>query len=354
MKILFMIPYPEGTAPSQRFRFEHYLGELVKNGYQVTVSPFMGHKTWSVLYKPGYYIFKTFGILKGYLRRTRDVIRAINYDYIFIHREAAPLGPPIIEWIIARLWRKKIIFDFDDAIWIPNASEHNPFVHRLKRYKNTQDIIKWSFKVSCGNPYLQDFAGRLNKNAVFNPTVIDTNYYQPGKFSKKTSKFVIGWTGSHSTMQYLDFVVPLIKKLEKELDFEFHVISDNNPSFSFESLRFKKWNKETEIEDLAQFDIGLMPLTDDKWAKGKCGFKALQYLALEIPAVVSPVGINSTIVTDGENGFLCSGIDEWEKTIRMLYNDKVLLDKMRKSTRRIVEDKFSVNAHRNTFLQLFN
>ena len=354
MKILFIIPYPEGTAPSQRFRFEQYFEDLIINGHQYTVSPFMGRNTWSVLYKPRKYLFKTFGILKGYLRRGRDIFRAWRYDFIFIHREAAPLGPPVFEWVMAKCFRKKIIFDFDDAIWIPNSSEHNFFVNRLKRYKNTQDIIRWSYRISCGNPYLQEYASQFNQHAVFNPTVIDTAYYVPGKYAKKTSKFVIGWTGSHSTMQYLDSIVPLIRKLEKELDFEFHVISDKAPSFDCLSLIFKKWNKATEIEDLQQFDIGLMPLTDDKWAMGKCGFKALQYLALEIPAVISPVGINSTIVTHGENGFLCSTIDEWEITIRKLYHDKILVSEIKKRTRKVVEEKFSVNAHRNTFLHLFD
>ena len=348
-----MIPYPEGTAPSQRFRFEHYFKDLIKEGHQITVSPFMGRNTWAVLYKPGNYIFKTFGILKGYLRRTRDVLRALRYDFVFIHREAAPLGPPAIEWVIAKLLKRKVIFDFDDAIWIPNSSEHNPFVDKLKRYKNTQDIIKWSKKVSCGNPYLQHYALQFNQQAVFNPTVIDTDYYVPGKYLKKTTKFVIGWTGSHSTMPYLNVLLPLIRKLEQELDFEFHVISDSTPAFTCQSLHFKKWNKETEIEDLSQFDIGLMPLTDDKWAKGKCGFKALQYLALEIPAIVSPVGINSTIVTDGENGFLCSSLMEWEKAIRKFTTDKEFLQQMKKRTRKIVEEKFSVHAHRSTFLHLF-
>ena len=353
MKILFIIPYPVGTAPSQRFRFEQYFKDLAESGHEVTVSPFMGPNTWSVLYKPGFYIFKTFGILKGYLRRTWDVLRAWQYDFIFIHREAAPLGPPLFEWIMAKCYRKKIIFDFDDAIWIPNSSEHNFFINRLKRYKNTRDIIKWSYKVSCGNPYLQDYARQFNKNAVFNPTVIDTTYYVPGKYSKKTTKFVIGWTGSHSTMQYLDSIVPLIRKLETEMVFEFHVISDKTPSFSCQSLRFRKWNKATEIEDLQQFDIGLMPLTDDKWAKGKCGFKALQYLALEIPAVVSPVGINSSIVSNGENGFLCSSIEEWESTIRKLYYDRELLNKIKKKTRKVIEEKFSVVAHRESFIAMF-
>jgi glycosyltransferase involved in cell wall biosynthesis len=351
MQILFITPYPEGTAPSQRFRFEHYFKELEAQGHSYTVSSFMGPKTWKVLYQPGHNLFKVSGIIKGYLRRLRDLFRIHHYDYVFIHREAAPLGPPVFEWLIARLMKKKIIYDFDDAIWIPNASEHNPIVYRLKRYRNTEDIIRWSHTVSCGNYFLRDFALQFNTHAVFNPTVIDTAYYVPQKVTK--NKFVIGWTGSHSTLQYLSLVIPVLERLEKEMEFEFHVISDRAPSFKLDSLVYKKWNKATEIHDLLQFDIGLMPLTDDKWANGKCGFKALQYLALEIPALVSPVGINRSIVTDGENGFYCSDEKQWEEAIRLLHGNKALIEKIKINTRKVVEEKFSVNAHRRTFLQLF-
>ncbi|MEP7265408.1 MAG: glycosyltransferase family 1 protein [Bacteroidota bacterium] len=353
MKVLFIIPYPEGTAPSQRFRFEHYFKELEAQGHSYTVSSFMGPNTWRILYQPGHNLLKASGIIKGYFRRLRDLFRVHKYDYVFIHREASPLGPPVFEWMIARLWKKKIIYDFDDAIWIPNASEHNPIVYRLKRYKNTEDIIRWSDTVSCGNPFLVDFASGFTKHAVFNPTVIDTSYYLPKPASAKNGKFVIGWTGSHSTLQYLNRILPVIQKLEKEFEFEFHVISDKAPSFTTKSLVYKKWNKATEITDLQQFDIGLMPLTNDKWAKGKCGFKALQYLALEIPALVSPVGINTSIVTDGMNGYYCSEEIEWEVAIRKLYLDKNLINVLKKNARKIVEEKFSVNAHRKTFMQLF-
>ena len=352
MKILFITPYPEGTAPSQRFRFEHYFKLLESQGHSYKVSSFMGPRTWKVLYQPGHLLFKSSGIIKGYFRRLRDLFRVHRFDYVFIHREAAPLGPPVFEWMIARIFGKKIVYDFDDAIWIPNASEHNPIVYRLKRYRNTENIIRWSSVVSCGNPFLKDFASGFNSQTVFNPTVIDTSYYVPSR-KMPNSRFVIGWTGSHSTMQYLSLVKPVIEKLEKEFDFEFHVISDKEPDFSMKSLIFKKWNKETEIQDLVQFDVGLMPLTDDKWAKGKCGFKALQYLALEIPALVSPVGINTSIVTHGSNGFYCTSAEEWEQNLRMLLSNRSLIEKLKQNTRKIVEDQFSVNAHRSTFLSLF-
>jgi glycosyltransferase involved in cell wall biosynthesis len=353
MNILFITPYPEGTAPSQRFRFEHYFKDLDKQGHSYTVSSFMGPNTWRILYRPGHNLLKVSGIIKGYIRRLRDLLRVHKYDFVFIHREAAPFGPPVFEWLIAKVWKKKIVYDFDDAIWIPNASEHNPIVYRLKRYRNTEDIIQWSHAVSCGNPYLCEYAVQFNSNIVYNPTVIDTTYYLPSEVKAKSNKFVIGWTGSHSTLQYLSQVVPVLEKLEKELDFEFHVISDKAPSFNMKSLVYKKWKKETEIEDLLQFDIGLMPLTDDKWAKGKCGFKALQYLALEIPALVSPVGINTAIVTEGENGFYCTDAAQWEEAIRKLINDRSLIAKFKMDARKIVEEKFSVKAHRKTFIELF-
>ena len=198
-----------------------------------------------------------------------------KYDRIFIHREAMPVGPPLFSFIVAKVLKKKIIYDFDDAIWIPNSSESNRFFSFLKRHSNTRSLCKWSTKVSCGNEYLCNYAKNYNENVVYNPTTIDTEHYHNITKDHDISPVInIGWSGTHSTIQYLNHIVPVIEKLEAEFDFEFIVISDLNPDFKLKSLKFIPWNKSKEIEDLLRFNIGLMPLENDKWAQGKCGFKA--------------------------------------------------------------------------------
>jgi glycosyltransferase involved in cell wall biosynthesis len=225
----------------------------------------------------------------------------------------------------------------------------------LKRYKNARNLCAWSHKVSCGNRFLREYALRHNPRSFYNPTVIDTSVYRaPAVRENGKRPFVVGWTGSHSTLRYLDEILPVLARLENDLDFRFHVISDARPRTSLRSLVFMPWSKATEVEDLLTFDVGVMPLADTPWARGKCGFKALQYLALGIPALVSPVGVNTEIVTHGVNGFHCAAPGEWAECIRKLAGDAALRERLRAACRQVVVERFSVDSNRANFLTLFS
>lgn len=356
MKILFLIPYPHGEAPSQRFRFEQYQNFLIEAGYQVFTQSFWDNKTWSILYAKGSELNKIFGLIKGLGRRVNLIFRLKKIDYVFIHRECLPIGPPIIEWIIAKVFKKKIIYDFDDAIWIPNTSTENRFSAFLKLHTKVYSICKWSYKVSCGNNFLADYSRRFNSSSIINPTTIDTiELHNPNRFNKrKTSMVTIGWTGTHSTLAYLNPILPVIEQLEKLHRIRFVIIADKEPSFQTAALEFIRWNKATEIEDLMQFDIGIMPLTDDIWSQGKCGFKALQYMSLEIPTVASPVGVNNNIIDQGTNGFLCATQEDWMNTISRLILDEQLRALVGKKGREKVIKYYSVESNKRNFLSLFS
>ena len=354
-RILFLVPYPESQAPSQRFRFEQYFSHLIENEIRFDIHPFLDAHTWSILYKPGRSLRKISGILRGFARRIGLLFSLAQYDFVFIHRETAPLGPPFFEWVIAKIFRKKILYDFDDAIWLANTSEVNSLAAKVKWHGKVASICKWSYKVSCGNAYLCEYANRFNKNVILNPTTIDTvNLHSPILFGKKENpKTIVGWTGTHSTLQYLKDIVPVLARLQKELDFEIQVISNQEPGLGLNNLIFVPWNKKTEIEDLSKFDIGIMPLTDDKWSKGKCGFKALQYMSLEIPAVISPVGVNTRIVENGVNGFLCTTPEDWYQSLKTLIENIELRKKIGKNGRQKVINEYSVISNKDYFLSLF-
>ena len=296
------------------------------------------------------------GILGGFARRLVLLFSVPKYDFVFIHREAAPVGPPVFEWLIARVLRKKIIYDFDDAIWLANTSEANKIAAGVKWHHKVADICKWAYKVSCGNAYLANYAQQFNPQAIVNPTTIDTvHLHNQVRDQAVPGRLVIGWTGTHSTMKYLDQIVPVLARLEAEgLEFEFRVISNQPPGLPLQSLVYLPWRKETEIADLLGFHIGLMPLEDDLWAKGKCAFKALQYMALGIPPLVSPVGMNTEVVQHGQNGFVCATAPEWEASLRRILADAGLRQQLGAAARATIEQRYAVVANTPNFLALFS
>lgn len=354
IKILFLFPYPSGTAASQRFRFEQYFEFLEQCGFEYDCKPFLSDSTWKILYLPGRFIQKGLAILKGILNRFLLLFKLRKYDFIFIHREATPIGPPFFEYFAAKWFNKKIIYDFDDAIWIPNASESNRFFSFLKGYSNVKWICKWSFKVSCGNEYLCDFARQFNSNVVYNPTTIDTENLHKQIKNQTDEPLVIGWTGSHSTIRYIYALYPVLQRLAEKHTFIFKVISDLPPDESLPNLEFVKWNKSTEIEDLLNFHVGVMPLVNDKWSSGKCGFKALQYMALGIPAVVSPVGVNTRIVDHQINGYICETESEWFHALDVLLSNAEKRTELAQNTRKKIIDHYSVLSNKSNFLSLFD
>lgn len=354
MKVLFIAPYPTAEAPSQRFRYEQYFQLMEKEGMTYETSTFIDKRAWKVLYKPGHFFQKLAALIRGYGRRIGNIFSLSKYDVVFIHREASPFGPPLFEWLIAKVFKKYTIFDFDDAIWIPNASENNSNLTMLfKRFRNTEDICKWVSVISVGNKHLAEYASRFNKNIIVNPTTIDTDQHHNVVKQHENTTFVIGWTGSHSTLKYLNEIFPVLEKLEQKLNFEFHVIADVPPKFQLKSMRFVKWRKESEIEDLLKFNIGIMPLPDDIWSKGKCGFKALQYMALGIPAIVSNVGVNAEIVDHEVNGYVCKNGTDWEKYLEMVILNPKIVTELSLHTRAKIVDNYSVKSNSRNFLSLF-
>lgn len=354
-KILFLTPYPHGQAPSQRFRFEQYLPALTAAGHTYRLVSFLSPATWVILYKPGRALAKAAGIAAGFGRRLGLLARVPAYDFVFIHREAAPLGPPVLEWLIAKVLRKKIIYDFDDAVWLPNTSEANRMAAGLKWHHKVASICRWAYKNSCGNTYLAAYARQFNPRSLVNPTTIDTEHlHNQVRDQAAPGRLVIGWTGTHSTLKYLDQLVPVLAQLEAEgLDLEFRVISNQPPALPLRSLVFVPWRKDTEIADLLAFHVGLMPLEDDLWAKGKCAFKALQYMALGIPALVSPVGMNTEVVQNDHNGYVCTTAADWEMRLRQLLADSGLRQRLGVAARATVVAHYSVRANTANFLGLF-
>jgi glycosyltransferase involved in cell wall biosynthesis len=350
-KLLILAPYPIHCAPSQRFRFEQYLPELEKE-LDIESHSFIDMELWNALYKDGRFAYKAIKMLQAFVRRKMLFLKIAKCDYLFIHREVAQVGPPIFEWIIAKILRKKFIYDFDDAIWIPNYSESNAKFQRLKAYWKVRYIMKWAHTITAGNQYLANFALQYNSNVIILPTTIDMDYHKSSE--KEPNEIVIGWTGSHTTVHYLNFLTPVLKKLAEKHLFKFRVISNQAPEFELENLDFVKWNKESEIEDLSKIDIGVMPLVEDQWSSGKCGFKALQYMSLGIPTVLSPVGVNEEIVEHNKTGFLVTDADAWISILSNLIEDKALRETIGQAGKNRIQESYSVEANTPKYSKLFD
>lgn len=356
MKILFIVPYPVVQSPSQRFRFEQYFPALVEQRANYQVRSFLSDKYWRIFYSKGNHLLKLWCIISGFASRVAMLFTVPSYDFVFIHREATPIGAPIFEWIMAKVLRKRMIYDFDDAIWLTDKKHESSIEKALRWRSKVASICKWSYKVSAGNAYLAEYAKNFNKNVVINPTTIDTeNVHKAAARSRSTDRIVIGWTGSHSTLKYLKEIENVLSNIERNFpSVFFSVIADRAPDLNLKRLEFKPWSLETEVADLIQFDIGIMPLPDDEWAKGKCGFKALQYMAVEIPTVASPVGVNTSIINHGINGFLAANSAEWEKSLAMLIESESLRKQLGREGQLMVERHYSVTSNKKNFLSLFN
>lgn len=352
-KILFIANHRPDRSPSQRFRFEQYLNYLKKNGWDYDFSYLISKKDDTVFYKKGHFFQKMIIILKAFNIRWKNVLKAAEYDIIFIQREAFITGTTFFEKKFSKS-KAKVVYDFDDSIWISNVSEANKKWNWLKNPNKTKEIITISDMIFAGNQYLADYAKQSNKNVEIIPTTIDTKEYK--KISSNNSKICIGWSGSITTIQHFEYAIPFLLELKKKYseEIEFKVIGDKNYTHTELEINGIGWNKEDEIKELSSFDIGIMPLPNDKWASGKCGLKGLQYMALEIPTIMSPVGVNTKIIEDGINGFLAESKEEWVEKLSILIESEISRNKIGSAGRETVINKYSVVANQKKYLTLFN
>lgn len=354
-RVLILCPYPLGISPGQRFRFEQYLNILREQGVHIDVRPFLDMDTMRILYKPGHMFQKVVGVISGFVRRLLTLPRVFAYDYIFVHREATPVGPPFVEAILFILGRR-VIFDFDDAIFISKTSRVNRIVAFAKWSSKIRFITRHSMKVAVCNNYLVNWVRQYNENAVLLPTTIDLDYHRPiAKPPLASRRPVIGWTGTQSTMVYLELIREALSELQARYDFEFRVICDVDPKFpELRNYRFIKWALASEIEDLAGMDVGIMPVPQGEWEQGKVGFKAIQYSGVAAVPVVSSTGSGHEVVLHGKTGFVVDNDKaSWVNALSSLLNNPDQLEAMGQAAREYIDTRYSVRSQVPTYLALF-
>lgn len=352
-RVLALSPMPEEGAGC-RFRISQYIPYLEAHGFDVTIHPFYSPEFFGLVYEPGRYLKKSVLMLERTVDRLRALVASGGYDLVFVYREAFPVGPPVIELALATLSRAPIVFDFDDSIFMPNTSEANRIVSSLKWPGKVATIIAKSRHVVAGNSYLAEYASRFNASVSVIPTCVDTDKFVPASTPAAGTRPVVGWIGTPTTAPYILSLVPALQHAASKYDFTLRLSGGGRdvraPGLTVDNVR---WTLADEVRLFNTCDIGVYPTPDDSWGKGKCGFKAIQFMACGVPVVASPVGVNKEIIQDGVNGFLAANEAEWIEKLGRLLADPELRRRFGAAGRRTVEERYSLRVNAPKLASIF-
>ncbi len=296
-------------------------------------------------------IMKLFVVLLAYFRRLALVCQVLickkRYDLVLLEYELFPYFPPLFEYLLKKRGIRYIV-DYDDAIFHKYDMSDNQMIRGLLENK-IASVMKYANCVIVCNAYLESYAKKYNDHIFRMPTVVLLDRYKQemAVFQKEEKEFVIGWVGSRTTSVYILEILPAIKKFVEAYDnVRFDLTGFDSTLLSDEDvikyhLNIIPWMEEEEIKNILTFDIGIMPLHDDPWSRGKCGFKLVQYMSCKKPVIASPVGINTSLVQEGENGFLAETMEEWFNAFEKLYFDKTLREKMAENNFWKIEAEYS-------------
>ncbi len=354
--ILFYAILRPQRSPSQRYRIEQFFQAIEKEGLTFQYRYLLNEHQDTILYSKGHYFQKILVVLSCLYQLSRDGLFLVHkFKYVFIQRELIMLGTAFFEKWYAK--KTIMIYDFDDAIWLPNISEANKRLAFLKHPEKVNESIAHAQKIVAGNDFLKKHALLFNQNVIVIPTVLDTEHYKRKTpyIEKQNKQVCIGWSGSHTTIAHFKTALPVLYKLKEKYGDKIYFKIVGDPNFEDEKLGIKgiKWTFETEINELEEIDIGIMPLPRDNWSEGKCGLKGLVYMAMGIPSVMSNVGVNASIVQHGTNGYLVDKEEDWISVLSLLIENPELRMQVGSRGRKTIEEKYAVEVFKDDFVGLF-
>lgn len=345
--MLFLAPYPT-TAASTRFRVTQFLPYLRSDGIECVLSPFLSERAFRELYDRRSMARKALQLLAMGIARLASTGRARKFDAVVVQRGAMLFGPPLVEWAVARLLRRPLVYDFDDAIWLSDAGPTwGSWAAKAKFPGKTAQIIRMARHVIVCNEFTRRYALRHRSDDVtVIPTVVDDALYRPVDHPPSRSRPVVGWIGTHSTARYLELIRGPLEACGRRHDFTLRIVGAGR-DFSLDGVQVenKAWRLEQEVSDYQSLDIGLYPVADDEWGKGKTGFKPVVYMSCGVPCISSPVGGVTGFVRHGTNGLFASSPAEWEQALEALLTDPGLRRRLGDAGRRTVEEQYSLRVH---------
>jgi len=350
MKILLLTRYNKDGA-SSRLRFYQYIPFIVSPEIEVTISPLFGNGYVNSINKNSLSLMI---IAKGYIRRLHQIFKIHSYDIVWLEAEACPWMPIIIERIFLKS-NVRLIVDYDDAIF-HRYNKHRSWVVRKILGNKIDKIMARAQLITVGNEYLANHAFLAGcKRCEWLPTVIDLDRYplvpRPSSLNKEV---IVGWIGSPSTAIYLNMISNTLFRLSKLYNIKCIAIGAREDQVVGTPFECFPWDIDTEINFLRRFDIGIMPLPNKPWERGKCGYKLIQYMACELPVVASPVGVNRKIVSNGINGFLADSPEEWFSSLSELIQDHSLRKSFGVSGRQQVERIYSLQIQAPRLLEFIH
>lgn len=349
-KRILLLPQTGPLGAASRYRIYQYVPFLEKAGYAVKIWPAAGDLIYRFrTHRPGM-LSKAAWVIARSARRKMVSLFVRNYDVVLLQRETVPFGFPIIDLMLCML-AKKVIFDFDDAIYA--TAQHRPAwltwlsdPHRIERILQRCDLA------IVANDQLAEYAQRHAAKVVVIPTALPFAQYRRAKPEKaRSEKTVIGWIGSPFTAFYLKNLFPVFSELAKKHRIEVRVIGARFEEKTDFPMRCLPWRPERELAGIQTFDIGVMPLSDDVWSRGKSGLKLLQYQAAGIAAVASPVGVNCELIRHEQNGLLAETPEEWRHALQRLIEDEAFRHNIAEAGQRMLDRRYDLDFAAQQLIQ---
>ncbi len=332
MKVLALASYPVEAAAT-RYRLQQYVEPLAARGVTLEIHPFLNSHQFKILYQRKALPATALGLIKSAVMRVSDLVIARKADVVLIQRESMLFGPPIIERLIARGLKRPMVLDLDDATYVAYDSPTYGALGKLKWFSKTDDLIRWASLVTCGNRSIAEYATSKGTKARIVPTVVDTEIFRPMERDGDREVPVLGWIGTHSTFPYLESSFTVLSRIAQEHRFSLKIVGAGRKDIAIPKVVVETlaWDLDREVRDFQSIDIGLYPI-DTKlygnWAQGKSGFKAVQYMAVGVPYVATPIGGSAEIGVADKTHLFASTHDEWYRNLKLLIADERLRKEM--------------------------